>query len=36
MDNERYERGVQKFKEIKGEKGEEAIARLKEQSWLAT
>jgi 4-carboxymuconolactone decarboxylase len=30
MNNERYERGVQKFKEIKGEKGEEAIARLKE------
>ena len=30
MDNERYERGVEKFKEIKGEKGEEAIARLKE------
>jgi 4-carboxymuconolactone decarboxylase len=30
MNNDRYERGAEKFKEIKGENGEEAIERLKE------
>ncbi|MGH7889664.1 MAG: carboxymuconolactone decarboxylase family protein [Thermodesulfobacteriota bacterium] len=30
MNNDRYEHGVEKFKEIKGESGEEAIKRLKE------
>lgn len=30
MNNDRYERGAEKFKEIKGENGEEVIERLKE------
>jgi len=30
MNNDKYERGVEKFKEIKGEKAEEAIERLKD------
>ncbi len=30
MNNDRYQQGVEKFKEIKGEKAEEAIERLKE------
>ncbi len=30
MNNDRYELGFEKFKEIKGEKAEEAIERLKE------
>lgn len=30
MNTDRYQRGVEKFKEIKGENGEEVIERLKE------